>query len=101
MDPFNYLCFVFVCHTVLSVPCCLTLVLLCVMFSCVLVTFPCGFLGQVWYSIVSIADVCLRTFFVVTYWERADHLVLLYVMCFCFGHFPIWCPGLGVDCIDS
>ena len=28
------------------------LALLCVMFSCVFVTFPYGFLGQVWYLIV-------------------------------------------------
>ena len=32
------------------------LVLLCVMFFCAFVTFPCGFLGQVWYLIVSIPD---------------------------------------------
>ena len=58
MDPFCYLCFVFV----LSVPCSL----------------------------------------VVTCWERADLLTLLYVMSSCvFVFFPIWCPGLGVvlDCI--
>ena len=30
--------------------------LLFVMFNCVLVTFPCGILGQVWYLIVSIPD---------------------------------------------
>ena len=29
------------------------------MFSCVFVTFPYGVLGQVWYSIVSIPDICL------------------------------------------
>ena len=28
------------------------------MFSCVLVTFPYGILGQVWYMIVSIPDLC-------------------------------------------
>ena len=64
MDLFCYLCFVFVCHTVLSVHCSL----------------------------------------VVTCWERADLLALLYVMLFvCFYHFPMWCPELGVilDCIDS
>ena len=40
---------------------------------------------------------------VVTSWERADLLALLYVMFFvCFCHFPIWCPGSDVvfDCID-
>ena len=33
------------------------------MFSCVFVTFPCGVLGQVWYLIVSIPDLCLLTYF--------------------------------------
>ena len=28
------------------------------MFNCVFVTFPCGILGQVWYLIVLIADLC-------------------------------------------
>ena len=32
---------------------------LCVMFSCAFVTFPYGVLGQVWYLIVSIPDLCL------------------------------------------
>ena len=32
-------------------------------FSCVFVTFPCGVLGQVWYLIVSIPDLCLLTYF--------------------------------------
>ena len=57
-----------VCHVVLSVDCRLVvtcwvradlLALLYVMFSCVFVTFPCGVLGQVWYLIVSIPDLCL------------------------------------------
>ena len=39
------------------------LVLLYVMFSCVFVTFPCGVLGQVWYLIVTIPDLCLLTYF--------------------------------------
>ena len=34
------------------------LALLCVMFSCVFVTFPYGVPGQAWYSIVSIPDPC-------------------------------------------
>ena len=33
-----------------------------VMFNYVFVTFPCGILGQVWYLIVSIPDLC-RLFF--------------------------------------
>ena len=32
--------------------------LLSVMFNCVFVNFPCGILGQVWYLIVSIPDLC-------------------------------------------
>ena len=53
-------------HAFLSVHC--SLVVTCresanilaplyVMFSCVFVTFPCGVLDQVWYSIVSIPDI--------------------------------------------
>ena len=37
------------------------LALLCVMFNCVFVTFPCDILGQVWYLIVSIPDLCSLT----------------------------------------
>ena len=71
VDPFCYLCFVFVYHTVLSVPCSLVvtcweradlLALLYGMFSCVFVTFPYGILGQVWYLIESIPDLCLLPF---------------------------------------
>ena len=60
-----------VCHALLSVHCSLVdtcweranlLALLCVMFSFVFVTFQCGVLGQVWYLIVSIPDLCLLTF---------------------------------------
>ena len=32
--------------------------LLFVVFNCIFVTFPCGILGQVWYLIVSIPDLC-------------------------------------------
>ena len=55
VDPFCYLRFVFVCHTVLSVPCsfvvtCLesddVFALLYVMFTCVFVTLPYSVLGQ-------------------------------------------------------
>ena len=54
MDPFViYVLFVFV---MLSLQPC---GLLCVMFSCVIVAFPCGVLGQVWYFILSISDLCL------------------------------------------
>ena len=61
-----------VCHAFLSVQCSLVvtcweranlLAVLCVMLYCVFVTFPCGFLGQVWYLIVSIPDLYLITYF--------------------------------------
>ena len=61
MDLFGYVYFVFVCHTVLSVLCCLVvtcwkmadlLAILYVMFSCVFVTLPYDFLGQVWHLVV-------------------------------------------------
>ena len=34
-----------------------------VMFNCVFVTIPCGILGQVWYLIVSIPDLCRHSYF--------------------------------------
>ena len=37
--------------------------LLFVMFKCVLVTFPCGILGQVWYWIVLIPGLCHLYYF--------------------------------------
>ena len=67
MDPF--LVFVFILS---FVPCSLMvtcwewadlLALLCVMFSWVFVTFPYGVLGQVWYLIVLIPDLCLLPYF--------------------------------------
>ena len=67
----SFLLFIFcVCHALLSVHCSLVvtyweraghLALLYVMFYCVFVTFPCGVLGQVYYLIVSIHDLCLLT----------------------------------------
>ena len=67
----SFLIFMFcICHAFLSVHCSLVitcweranlLALLYLMFSCVFVTFPCGVLGQVWYLIVSISDLCLLT----------------------------------------
>ena len=44
---------------------------------------PIGILGQVWYFIVSIPDLCTLTDCVVTCWEKADLLALLYMMCSC------------------
>ena len=69
----SFLLFMFpVCHSVLNVYCSLVatcweganlLAVLYVMFSCVFVTFPCGVLGQVWYLIVSIPDLCLLPYY--------------------------------------
>ena len=56
-----------VCHAVLFVPFCRVvtcleradlLALLYVVCSCVFVTYTCGVLGQVWYLIVSIPNLC-------------------------------------------
>ena len=64
MDPFSYLCFVFV----FVIPCSIVITcweraylmaLLCVMFSYVFVTFPYAGPGRVWYLIVLIAYFCL------------------------------------------
>ena len=58
-------------HDFLSIHCSLVvncwesdnlLALLYVTFSCVIATFPCGVLGQVWYLIVSIPNLCLLTY---------------------------------------
>ena len=35
-----------------------------VVLNCVFVTFPCGILGQVWNSIVSIPDLCSLSYFI-------------------------------------
>ena len=59
------------CYTVLSVSCSLVvtcweradpLALLCVIFSCVFVTFPHDVLVQVWHFIVSIPGLCFLTY---------------------------------------
>ena len=61
VDPF-FICIL--CHTVLSVHCSLVVTcweradLLALVCDCVFVTFPCSILGQVWYLIVSIPDLC-------------------------------------------
>ena len=58
-----------VCPAFTSVHCCLVVTcleradLLFVMFNCVSVTFTCGILGQVWYLIVSIPDLCHLSYF--------------------------------------
>ena len=65
-----------VCHALASVHCCLVVtcwqradLLTLVCDDCVFVTFPCGSLGQVWYLIVSIPDLCCLSYF-----EWDEHL---------------------------
>ena len=72
----SFLLFMFhVCHAFLSVHCSLMVTcwekaylfaLLCMMFYCVFVTFPCRVWGQVWNLIVSISDLCLFTYFAIS-----------------------------------
>ena len=70
MDHLCYLCIVFVMISHLSIAALwspagnvLTSWLLFVMFDCVFVTFQCGILGQVWYLILSIPDLCHLSYF--------------------------------------
>ena len=72
-----------VCHAFLPVHCSLVvtcweranlLALLYVMFSCVFATFLCGVLGQVWYLIVSIPDLCFLTYFKYHWLEKMHFL---------------------------
>ena len=65
MDHLCYLCLVFVMLSRLFIAALwspawkgLTSWLLFVISNCDFVTFPCGILGQVWYSIVMIPDLC-------------------------------------------
>ena len=41
----------------------LTSCLLFVLFNCVFVNFPCDIMGQVWYLIISILDLCRPSYF--------------------------------------
>ena len=77
------------CYTGLSVPCNLVstcwnradlLTFLCVMLSCVSVTFPYGVLGQMWYLIVSIPDLYLLFNF--------KYHIMSY--CFCYIHYFVF-----------
>ena len=69
MDHLCYLCLV--CHAFASVHCCLVVtcserahpLAIVVMLNCVFVTFPCDILGQVWYLIASIPDLCHLSYF--------------------------------------
>ena len=59
-----------VCHAFASALLCLVVTCweradkLFMMLNCVFVTFPCDILGQVWYLIVSIPDLCHLSYFV-------------------------------------
>ena len=70
MDNFCYLCFVFVMLSYLFIAALwslagkgLTSWLLFVIFNYAFVTFPCGILGQLWYLIVKIPDLCRLSYF--------------------------------------
>ena len=57
------------CYAFASFHCCLVVTcreragLLFLMLNCVFDTFPCGILGQVWYLVVSILDLCRLSYF--------------------------------------
>ena len=77
MDNLCYLCRVFVMHCCPVVTCWVRtdlLALVCDIY-CDFVTFPCGILGQVWYLIVSIPDLCNLSNFE----DDLVHLNLLWV----------------------
>ena len=70
MDHLCYLCLVFVMLLRLFIAALIssagkgpTSWFLFVMFNCVIVSFPCGILGQVCYLIVSIPDLCRLSYF--------------------------------------
>ena len=70
MDQLCYLCLVLVMLSCLFIAALwsptgkgLTSLLLFVMVNYVFVTFPCGILGQVWYLIVLIPDLCRISYF--------------------------------------
>ena len=70
MDLICYLCLSLpYCHVCSLQPCVICceradlLALLYVMFSYVFVIFPFGVLGQVWFLIVSIPDICILSYF--------------------------------------
>ena len=78
MDHLCYLCLVFVVLSRLFIAALwlpagkgLTLLHLFGMSNCYFVTFPCGILGQVWYLIVMVSDLCCLSDF---YYEIAFHI---------------------------
>ena len=78
MDHLGYLCLVFVILQRLFIAALwspagkeLTSWLLFVMPNCDFIAFPCGILGQVWYFIVFIPDLCHLSYF---YYEITFHI---------------------------
>ena len=71
MDHLCYLCLVFDILSCLFITALwspagkgMTCWLLFVIFKCDFVTFPCGIVGQAWYLIVSVSDLCHLSYFV-------------------------------------
>ena len=60
--------------------------LVCVVFLCVFVTFSYGFLGQVWYLILSIPDLC---FFLTLKFYNIGLFVTIFIQRLGHGHFSI------------
>ena len=52
------------------------------MFYCVFFTFPCGILGQVWYLIVSIPDLCHLSYYDHPIIANQDHPKVVSLLCF-------------------
>ena len=46
-------------------------------FYCIFVTFPCGILGQVWYLIISFADLCRLSYLVYKFKRIVVSIILL------------------------
>ena len=86
MDRLCFLCLVFVLLSRLSIAALwspagkgLSSWLLFVMSNCDFVTFPCGILGQVWYLIVLIPDLCRLFYF--TYIGSLRNQIRHYLNC--------------------
>ena len=85
------------CHNFLSVHCSIVITcceradlfaLLYMMFSCVFVTFPYGFLCHVWYLILLIADFCLLPYFTYLTLQGGASFVI-WVSCLSLSHFLV------------
>ena len=99
VDHFCYLCFLFVYHTVVSIPCNLVvtyweradlLAIVYLVFLLCCVTFLHSVLNQAWYLIVSIPDLCLLYFLL-----RWLHLWLVRVR----ANLYVYVAGLPRKCV--